>query len=748
MSRSDEFAALWDERPDRRIEALARLTKLPRDALQWPVVGHYFVEVLDPKQDVALGERRLAIELAPIVPVREVRLELGGWVSSDDTELRVSATKALAKLGVDVAADLVDLLALELQRTERVSLAMHLLLADVADVRDRVAALRDHEVDPTVERLLSAVLGDVDTDEIDESLPSDVVRLGVTLDYVELSPEWPPANENELRRLLGGPPFDIDRRAGASTEQPSPTRDVIQVRGYMSGVVAVGSSVTIPSDHLSPSDVRSSPSPPPSRSSAYEQQRVFEAQAPEVVGETNFADLRVRLALQASPDSQSTPLALPVPEDGLDLRLVVHAPGFAVVEAPRTLHVPAQGDGNWHLVGLRAVRAGVHGVILTLFNQGRQVAELTVEITVETTGTTSGQQTARGLAAGLTGADGEVTLLIDWLETEGHYNFQLFQREDPSENILSRPLKQPPRKIVEQLVADLNRLARNTARDVPNVRQWLRDKGIELWQQMLPEALQFEFWKRRDGISSLKIVAKDDPVPWELLYPLRRGDDAGFLVEQFPVMRGLRGVGKPGPFGAGPVLTVLPEVGNPSSAATEIAMVRQLWATRDGGEPLRDLMSLRQALQRAEFGVLHFACHNRFDADSAGDTQIRFGSHAFTPSALAEAEQVRALKDQAPLVVLNACRSAGQAPAYTELAGWGTRFLRAGAGAFLGSLWEVRDASAKGFMETFYRAALDRQPLGRAVLAARQAIEADDDPTWLAYAAYGDPQATVVGVET
>ena len=93
---------------------------------------------------------------------------------------------------------------------------------------------------------------------------------------------------------------------------------------------------------------------------------------------------------------------------------------------------------------------------------------------------------------------------------------------------------------------------------------------------------------------------------------------------------------------------------------------------------------------------------------------------------------------------LNACRTDGQAPLYTTVEGWAASFLRAGAGAFIGSLWEVVDTSASTYAQEFYQAAIGGDTLGEAARRARDAIRDNPgDPTWLAYTFYGDPAATV-----
>jgi CHAT domain-containing protein len=87
---------------------------------------------------------------------------------------------------------------------------------------------------------------------------------------------------------------------------------------------------------------------------------------------------------------------------------------------------------------------------------------------------------------------------------------------------------------------------------------------------------------------------------------------------------------------------------------------------------------------------------------------------------------------------MNSCTSGGAVPFYIDMAGWAESFLRAGCGGFIGSLWEVRDSSARTFAEHFYDGVCGGKTLGEAVRAARGALRCSD-PTYLAYTLYGNP---------
>jgi CHAT domain-containing protein len=77
----------------------------------------------------------------------------------------------------------------------------------------------------------------------------------------------------------------------------------------------------------------------------------------------------------------------------------------------------------------------------------------------------------------------------------------------------------------------------------------------------------------------------------------------------------------------------------------------------------------------------------------------------------------------------------------TQWGGWPNVFLRAGAGAFVGSSWSVRDKPAALFCQTFYGALLNDQMLHEAASAAREAAKQLGDSSWLAYKVYGHPNA-------
>jgi len=100
-------------------------------------------------------------------------------------------------------------------------------------------------------------------------------------------------------------------------------------------------------------------------------------------------------------------------------------------------------------------------------------------------------------------------------------------------------------------------------------------------------------------------------VPWELLYPLDPGHDAGFLVEQFPVTRAIFGWRPARTLRLRPTRFVLPE-GSLREAGQEIDTMRQLLDPgQPPGEVISAFTSLTDLIGGGDFGLLHFACHTR-----------------------------------------------------------------------------------------------------------------------------------------
>lgn len=339
---------------------------------------------------------------------------------------------------------------------------------------------------------------------------------------------------------------------------------------------------------------------------------------------------------------------------------------------------------------------------------------------------------------------GAVSLIARYSPRERLYRFQLIADDYPSE--VEHPLDFDPQDSIKDLIRVLTDLAEGRRVYSPaKAHRYLANKGAELWQNLLPKDLREQFWDRQAGIGQLTILSDNDVVPWEVLYPKDPGHGDSFLVEQFPVTRAVFNRSRVRGLRLRPARFVLPPR-SPSKAADEIATLRQLLGETSPGAEVTDYDQLLELLENDDFGVLHFACHNTFDP--VAGSAIKFGKSLFTPTDLTMIADDRALEESAPLVFINACQAAGLALSYNKLDGWATKFMAAGAAAFIGTLWAVTDETSTPFAAKVYSELSGGTPLGQAVLAARRAVsETPADPTWLAYTVYGDPRAAVTPSE-
>lgn len=462
--------------------------------------------------------------------------------------------------------------------------------------------------------------------------------------------------------------------------------------------------------------------------------------APAGVRVSLLVMISVRRAAAASAALKS----FTVPRSGTTVVISVSAPGLVSQgDLEQDLFVPFAADSEPIRFGFVTGPAGLHPVVIRAFSGGTFLGELTLEVSVEP-GAVLEQGPARTAdLTGLAAEPGEVTLQVSRTD-EDRYSFQLIG-EAWNRVEITRRLAGDPTQVVGALVDELRAMSANESRfaNPALVRNRIKNLGAQLWADVVPEAIRQQFWEQCDRIQRFTIASDMDTVPWELLYPVDRDNDNGFLVEQFPVVRRVYGQGRTRVLRLDGGAAYIVPPGSPVNAMAEVEGISGIFPgyVRDRGvhETLAGFNELLDAVP----SVLHFACHNAFTEQ--GGSVIRLGDGPLRPSDLAFAVQQKGLAAISPLVFLNACRTAGDIAGLMQLVGWARQFMGAGAGAFIGSLWAVRSSSAKTFAEAFYRAMIsDGMSLGAASLRARQEISGDPgDPTWLAYTVYGNPSAAV-----
>jgi hypothetical protein len=302
----------------------------------------------------------------------------------------------------------------------------------------------------------------------------------------------------------------------------------------------------------------------------------------------------------------------------------------------------------------------------------------------------------------------------------------------------------------------------------------LSDIGCNLYDQILPKALQEICWTlRRRGVRSLMILSDEPHIPWELIKPHRTDPTTGefemdeFWGESFALTHWLRGRPPAGRLSLQRIFAVASS-GDPSTAATvrDFLPDPQIPSTSQQGglssvneeiEILRSLESrgsrvnvlparkreLREAFESGLFDLLHLAVHGNFTGvDCADASSVLMEDGPFTAAELSP-RIAGAIRAASPLIFFNACQSGRVGFSLTRLGSWSARLVELGCGGFIGSLWPVTDRAALAFARAFYDSLLSGATIGESVLQARLSVRQlyPSDPTWLAYCCFADPMA-------
>lgn len=347
----------------------------------------------------------------------------------------------------------------------------------------------------------------------------------------------------------------------------------------------------------------------------------------------------------------------------------------------------------------------------------------------------------------------------------------MFELDMPSINVFeqhtSKPLQVKREDYVNTLYREIEDRylshyseATGTA-DVEAFTAELQAYGVSLFDQLLPREVQAQLWKHHSKLKSIRVVSTEPFIPWEIVHLKAPGepldpDAPALFLGQMGLVRWLHNVNGQAPVQLrvrdGYARYVIPDYPDPNlklhATAKERAFLEQRFAaTAVTPQP----NELRKLLSHAgTFDLLHFACHGEARQEEIGYARLllegRVEAAKFIPTWLdaSTVEAFASLREEdgtQPIVFLNACKAGRAGYKLTGIGGFAQAFLRAGAGAFVGTLWSVGDEPAFSFGQVFYEALLSGQRVPVATTAAREAARRAGDATWLAYVVYAHPHA-------
>jgi hypothetical protein len=298
--------------------------------------------------------------------------------------------------------------------------------------------------------------------------------------------------------------------------------------------------------------------------------------------------------------------------------------------------------------------------------------------------------------------------------------------------------------------------------DVEAFTAELQSYGVILFDQLFPLEIQQLLWKHRDALRSVRVVSTEPFVPWEIVHLREPGqpvdvDASPRFLGQMGLVRWLHNVNGLPPASLrireGRARYVIPDYPHPQWKLPMTAEERRYLEQNFQATPIEPQPNpLKAALAKpGTFDLLHFACHGEAESDAITHARIvlegRVEGGQFVPthmpaSTVETFARLKGADGVQPIVFLNACQAGRAGYQLTGIGGFAQAFLKAGAGAFVGTLWSVEDQPAFHFGKAFYDALRGGDTISEAAIKAREAARATD-ATWLAYVVYGHPHGRV-----
>lgn len=352
--------------------------------------------------------------------------------------------------------------------------------------------------------------------------------------------------------------------------------------------------------------------------------------------------------------------------------------------------------------------------------------------------------------------DADLTLIVRHLTRErmGELRFQLESRDawqGANRNEFG-PLPfhwSEPQQFFEEHLKAVENLLEESGNDPQLAKRRLYNKGASLFVELLPDDLQQVLTRLESKVNTISIVSDEPWIPWELLrFPRPFAQDTtggSFFGATFAIARWLRGIA-PRRWLPAHHVALVTTARKELHTEIEAEMICSL-ATKNHRvtEVPPNTLDVMNALESGDFDAFHFAGHGWSSGHTPGGWCLELNrGQTIRVEDLQEASH--GLARSRPLVFLNACQTGLADFSLTRQDGWAHRFLRSGAGAFVGAQWSIPAQEAVIFAKNFYREFFSGVPIAQSIRDARENLreKAPGDPTWLAYTVFAHPMASVM----
>ncbi len=279
-----------------------------------------------------------------------------------------------------------------------------------------------------------------------------------------------------------------------------------------------------------------------------------------------------------------------------------------------------------------------------------------------------------------------------------------------------------------------------------NFMTTVQQLGKRLWQ-WLPQAFRDEYFQsQRAGSLPRSILIHSDEMifPWDLLIPNPVPKGKSKQVKALGLAHVL-GRWKPGLTMKPPLQTLKVRrfrVLNPKYppadalpwAEEEVKELKKLFPKLVSAVTPSNLKSVRALFKESDVQVLHFSGHGEIDPNPDLNKILLDDNVAFTALNLAD---TKLCTQGQPVVYMNACSVGNVGVVVGRAGGFASNFVENGCTGVIAPFWPINDRRSMDFAIALY----GKLKLGRAVGEALQELrdENADDPTYYAYAYFGDP---------
>lgn len=295
------------------------------------------------------------------------------------------------------------------------------------------------------------------------------------------------------------------------------------------------------------------------------------------------------------------------------------------------------------------------------------------------------------------------------------------------------------REFLEPVTRELMRPGGGGEKAALIAQRRLEGIGAELVSQLLPEELRTLLGSLQGRVEKIAIVSDEFVVPWELM---RIGPQSGpgqtepaFLGEAFAISRVPRTPRTRRNFEFRRIAVIAPRLHHDETSEDVDFVLSLKTSDREVIQINGEYLAVLNALSSGSFDTWVIAAHS---VRGAGPAEARILLEHHQPLRVADLHgAARALISSEPLVVLSG-------PSVSD---WALPFLRAGAGAVVGSYWPTSGQAHSTLVSEFLRQITTGVTFAQAVKEARLKLklkqEAPGGSSWLNFTVFAHPRAAV-----